>query len=111
MRVSELVIKYCIRTSQNICMNCWVEVEGHQVFVSQDSIAISIFGPDSRSRSADDCLFRFFGLFEGFILALGHSPLVLNVHESHFGPTATQIVCLTKKDHYENPHGYGAKHT
>jgi hypothetical protein len=71
--------------------------EERQPFISQDSIAISILGPDSCSRSAEDRLFRFFGLLGGFVLALGHSPLVLNVHESHFGPIGTQMVCLVKE--------------
>jgi len=36
------------------------------------------------------------GLLAGFVLALGHSPLEFNVHESHFGPRETQMVCLAK---------------
>jgi len=63
---------------------------------SEDSRAISTLGPASLPRSKFDRLFRFIGLFAGFVLALGHNPPELNVHESHFGPTGKQMVCLVK---------------
>jgi len=34
------------------------------------------------------------------VIALGHSPLELKVHESHFGPTGRQTVCLAEVPNY-----------